>query len=143
MTARGRPSTYNQEIGEEICVLLEQGRSLRSICGSVRPSTDTPYPSMDAVYDWLRAHEAFSVRYALARERQGQSHGDRVTHEAERLIDEGAALGGDEIQARKVAIDALKWAAGKLAAKTYGDRAEKEPGSDKPLIINVNLEGKE
>jgi hypothetical protein len=57
----GRPSTFTQEIADEICERLSKGEPLAAIC------RDEAMPGLTTVYDWQKAHEAFSERFAGAR----------------------------------------------------------------------------
>ena len=64
---RGRPSSFTQEIADEICVRISGGESLRSIVlGSHMPDRAT-------VFRWLVAHQNFRDQYARAREAHADS----------------------------------------------------------------------
>jgi len=58
----GRPSTFTQEIADEICRRLAQGEPLAQIC------RDDNMPAVRTVSDWKKASEAFSADFACARE---------------------------------------------------------------------------
>jgi hypothetical protein len=105
----GRPSAYSPEIVDAICVRLEDGESLAAIC------REGGMPSQSMVYRWLEANEAFRERYARARERQAHTMADMAIRDAIEAKD--AALG-------RLAFDARRWFAGKLAPKVYGDKLE-------------------
>ena len=62
----------------------------------------------------------FSEQYAHATELRGWNFGERVTDLAEKLL-EDKDLDPNRV---RVAVDALKWAAARLAPKRYGDRIE-------------------
>lgn len=62
MKTLGRPSTYLLELADEICERIATGEPLRAIC------RDEHMPAWRTVYDWLRAHEDFSTRFAQARD---------------------------------------------------------------------------
>jgi hypothetical protein len=57
----GRPSSYTQEIADEICERLSKGEPLAQIC------RDDHMPGLTTVYDWQKAHEEFSESFACAR----------------------------------------------------------------------------
>lgn len=59
---KGRPSTFTQEIAEEICHRLSQGEPLAQIC------RDEGMPAVRTVSDWRAANERFSADFARARE---------------------------------------------------------------------------
>lgn len=58
----GRPSTFTQEIADEICRRLAQGEPLAQIC------RDDHMPAVRTVSHWKEASEAFKAHFACARE---------------------------------------------------------------------------
>lgn len=129
----GRPSKFTQALADEICRELADGNSLRSICDD-----NEAMPHRDTVRVWLRDKPEFSAQYARARDEQADGYADRAVHEA--LTAEDAAIG-------RLRMDALKWAAGKLAPKRYGDKLQ-HTGADgegpvqiaevKRIIVDAN-----
>jgi hypothetical protein len=111
MTHQGRPSSYTDAIAAEICRRLAAGESLSAICRS------DGMPSRETVMAWTRdpAHAAFLGDYARAREDQADYYADQVIDEAFAAHDNASA------QVARVRIDALKWVAGKLRPKQWGD----------------------
>lgn len=105
---------FNPEIANAICDRLAGGESLRKICGADR---DEGFPGQTVVYQWLATNEEFAKQYAHARETQGETYADRAVDEA--LTAQDAAIG-------RLRMDALKWAASKLAPKKYGDKTTHE-----------------
>jgi hypothetical protein len=67
------------------------------------------------VYRWLEDNEEFRHQYTRAREMQGYTHAGMAIESARTAVDAG--LG-------RLAYDALKWHASKLAPKVYGDKTE-------------------
>lgn len=97
-------------IQQEICSRIAQGESLRQIC----KSPDMPNPCV--VYKWL-ADDAtkdceFLNQYKVARMWQSESFMERMLEVAR---DKSISP-----ENRKLEIDALKVAAGKLECKKYG-----------------------
>lgn len=88
-------------------------RSLRDVC------QDEDMPSYKTAYDWLNADPDMRARYEMARAERGDFHGEQVL-EIARQVREGEL----EPQAGKVAIDGVKWAAGRMAPKAWGDRSQ-------------------
>lgn len=113
----GRPSTYSEEVAEEICWRIRCGESLKQI---VR---DDDMPDERTVYRWLddERHEAFRQQYARAREGMADADADAVNDIGRRVLS-----GEIDPQAARVAMDALKWSAGKRNAKKYGDKVQTE-----------------
>lgn len=116
MAKRGRPTQHTKALADEICRRIANGESLRAICD------DKHMPSKGCVLGWVVEDRAsFSDQYARAREAAGHGDGDEVTDIARRVLN-----GEVEPQAGKVAIDALKWSAGRKAPKVYGDKVTNE-----------------
>ena len=131
MAKRGRPSKYTPEIAEEICRRLAGGESLRAICeGDGLPDECT-------VRAWaLDDVEGFSAQYARAREIQADFHGDRVISVLEtkpaRIVTTRADGGTEEkidpadVARLKNLADGLKWHAGRMKPRTWGDKVQME-----------------
>jgi hypothetical protein len=110
----GRPSSYTEEVAEEICNRLAEGQSVYEI------SRNEWMPHIRTIYRWLEDNEEFRHQYTRAREMQGYTHAGMAVDIARTSHDAG--LG-------RLAYDALKWHAGKLAPKVYGDKTEVIVGS--------------
>lgn len=108
----GRPSTYTDEIAEEICEAIATGGALYKLC-----EANEHWPAERTVFQWLEARPTFAQNYARARERQA----DRFAHEGlEKATNaKDAALG-------RLAWDAYRWHASKFAPKKYGDKVVQE-----------------
>lgn len=122
----GRPSDFTPEIANAICERLADGESLRQIC------RDDDMPDRSTVRRWLSANEAFRAQYAHAREEQGDAYAEKAVEEA--MTAEDAAKG-------RLRMDALKWAASKLAPKRYGDKLALTGGDegDAPLKHDIAI----
>lgn len=124
----GRPTAFSQEVADDICEKLAEGRSLRSICLS------GDMPGAATVFRWLadERFSAFREQYARAREAQADALFDEILDIAddgrndwmERQGDDGTAgwkENGEAIRRSQLRVDARKWMAGKLRPKKYGD----------------------
>lgn len=109
----GRPSLYTPELADKICELLIDGQSLREICER------SDIPSKTTVLRWTIEHPEFRDQYARARDLQGETDADDVGHIA-RKVERGEM----DPSAARVAIDALKWSAGKRQPKKYGEAVQ-------------------
>jgi hypothetical protein len=105
----GRPSSYSKKIADEIYCRISEGQSLRRIC------LDDHMPNKTTVLRWLSENSEFRTQYARARENQAES-----------LFDEALDIAREHEEPAKarVIVDTLKWAAGKLQPKKYGDKIE-------------------
>ena len=72
-------------------------------------------PARTSVWAWLRKDREFMNQYARAREDQAESLFDEALDIAREHDDPAKA---------RVMIDTLKWAAGKLKPKKFGDKIE-------------------
>ena len=124
----GRPSTYTQAVGDEICRRLAAGESLRSIC------RDEHMPARSAVQDWVikNSPPGFAVQYTQARD-LGL---DEIADECQEIVDDGSndwmekhheghtayVVNGEALGRSRLRFDHRRWYLSKLAPKRYGDR---------------------
>ncbi len=109
----GRPSIYTEELAFRICERLADGESLRFVC------EDIEMPSRQTVRIWLRDKEQFRSHYASA----CQLRADSLAEEA---LERGRNCSAEDANAARVHIDSIKWYAGKVAPKKYGERQTHE-----------------
>jgi hypothetical protein len=107
----GRPTGFSLEIANEICEWLREGKSLRSYC------LQSDAPHLATVHRWLDANAWFREQYARAREAQADTLADEI-------LDVARAATPQLAQVAAVQIQALKWIAGKLKPKVYGERVD-------------------
>lgn len=115
--------TFTQKLFDEICERIAEGESLRDICASKK------MPNRSSVFKWLAGNEELSDQYARAREAQGDGEFDEIRKIA-------TAATPENVQVARLQIDALKWRAGKLRPKVYGDKLDLNHSGS----FNVTLE---
>ena len=120
----GRPSGYTKEKAQEICMMIEAGMTLTSICNL------PDMPHISTVYDWQDSFPEFAEKYARARARQADTLASRVLDEA---------MTSHDAQIGRLRMDALKWTASKLAPKKYGDKVEIESNSQQNFKISFSV----
>lgn len=108
----GRPSSYSEEIADEICEAIAKGEALHKLC-----EERDDFPAEGSVYRWLEKHENFREKYTRARERQAERRAEELILIAD--TEKDAAIARNRIEARK-------WIAAKLLPKKYGDRTVTE-----------------
>lgn len=127
---RGRPSTFTQEIADEICARLSKGEPLAHIC------RDEHMPAVRTVSDWKVASEQFSADFTRARD-EGFDH---LAAECLRIADTPAegvettvkANGdeetrkGDMLGHRKLQIETRLKLLAKWDPKRYGEKVQNE-----------------
>lgn len=129
----GRPTDYTPELAAEICELLSQGKSLRSVCRM------DSMPCAASVFLWLRRYPEFSEQYAKAKEESADALVEDILDIAddgtndwmEQRAKEGEEVrgwkeNGEAIQRSRLRVDTRKWIASKLKAKKYGDKLDVE-----------------
>lgn len=122
----GRPSLFTQELADEICEGLIEGKSLRSIClADDMPSTGT-------VCRWLASNAAFREQYERARDAQADTLADELIDIADgrRAAEDG---NDPDVQRDRLSVDARKWIASKLKPKKYGDKTLIGSDPENPL----------
>jgi hypothetical protein len=141
----GAPSIFTQAIADEICTRISLGESLISI------TKDKHMPCQAAVYNWLlktEKHALFIEDYTRARQRQADSFFDEITEIARtpfmgnvitKTGDETTVRTEDMLGHRRLLIDALKWQAGKLRPKKYGDAIKLTGDKENPVAYEHTL----
>ena len=135
-----RPSSFTQEIADEICRRLTLGETLRAIC------RDDGMPSRETVARWYTSADPFFAefrgQYARAREEQAHNLVDEIVEisddgtndwmerrsESEKGagISTGWVLNGEHVQRSRLRVDSRKWFASKVLPKIYGDKVQAE-----------------
>ena len=126
-----RPTTFTNDVADEICEQIAEGLSLRSICRKDKQ------PGLRTIMRWLREKPEFRQQYASARDAQA----DALFEEAFDIADDASndwmkregkdgsiawVENGESIQRSRLRVDLRKWAAGKLAPKKYGEKIVQE-----------------
>ncbi len=142
MAKVGRPAKFSPELGTRICERIADGESLVRIC------MGDDYPTPQTVRSWLRKgiaandkgdeYALFLANYARAREDQADSYADQITDLANNAV---TCQDRTVIEGMRVAIDALKWAAGKRKPKVYGEKVSTEITGEggSPLRVIVEM----
>ena len=105
----GRPSSYTQEIGDEICRRYAAGETLAEICAT------EGFPHISTLYDWRKAIIPFGEAFARAQE----LHADTLADEVKGIADKD-----HDPQRAKNRMAARQWLAGKLNRDKYGDKID-------------------
>lgn len=134
---RGRASTFDQKIADEICERIANGEPLRQIC------RDEKMPAWRTVYDWQAAHADFAARIAHARE-LGE---DAIAQECMMIADTpmigtksvSKATGmeiteADMIEHRRLQIDTRLKLLAKWNPRKWGDKMAIGGASDLPPV---------
>lgn len=120
----GRPTIYTNEIADDICLRVSNGRSLNSI------SKDKDMPTKSTIYDWLSNNDEFSDKYRKATEQREDFHFEEMMEIADKALPESA-----EVAKAKLQIDTRKWVLSRMNPKKYGDKQQMEHSGD----VAVNM----
>lgn len=118
----GRPSTFDQEIADEICFQIIDGLSLRSICAQ------EGMPPLRTLMGWVENNEEFQQQYTHARQMQADIKFDD-------LKDLAKAATPEDIQCVKLQIDTAKWELSKTLPKKYGDKIDIDVQADIAVTV--------
>jgi hypothetical protein len=122
----GAPAKYDPHTAMMLIrAKMTLGKSLSQIC------REEGMPSLTTVMRWLDEDEGGALRehYMRAREALGDSFAERTL---DVIFDED-----DDPNNKRVKLDGLKWLAGKMNPKRYGDKVENTvvgPGGGPVLI---------
>lgn len=129
----GRPSIFTQELADEICAELAEGKSIRTVCAPEGK------PSIQTFFRWLREKESFREQYARAKEEASDAlveemldiSDDSLPNALENITEKGANA---VVQAHKLKVDTRKWIASKLKPKKYGEKLD-VTSDNKPIPL--------
>lgn len=126
-------STFTKEIGDKICERIAEGESLRSIC------LDDDMPCLTTVRNWLTKGDmkegdeyvSFLLHYARARE-------DQADYFFDQGVDLIKKMQSKEIDPNtgRVSFDILRWSAGRMKPKKYGDKVDLDLGGNVTIKVN-------
>lgn len=116
----GRPSSYTQEVADELCFELSQGKSLRTVCKR------EDMPSGPTVFKWMRDFPDFLKQYARSKEEACDAMAEDIQDIADTAMDVivGDRSDNARVSAVKMKVDARIWLASKLKAKKYGNQID-------------------
>lgn len=121
MAERGRPTEYTPELGDEICVGLEDGESLLSVCRRLNLKEST-------VRRWAKDHpDTFGAKYTRAREDGDDIEFERLWE----LASEEPPVGKYGVDAgwvtwKRNQIDTAKWMLARKRPKKYSEKVDVE-----------------
>lgn len=142
----GRPTTYTDKLAKDICLLIAEGLSLRSIAAA------EGMPSKSTIMRWLAQREDFRDQYARAKELQADALAEEMLDIADDAANDwmeihdkdgksaGFKLNGEHVQRSRLRIEARKWLLSKLQPKKYGDRLDLNHGGQPENPLNLLLQ---
>ncbi len=152
--ANGRPTTFSEELGDLICVLMAEGKSLNKICSL----DDMPHKS--TVFLWVvkgdrgdALYKGFSDQFKRAREAQAESYMDENIDisdddkndfgfiDTETSEGKGArpCIRPDNINRAKLRIETRFKVASRFHPKKYGEKLQLGGDAENPEPIKTSL----
>lgn len=130
----GRPSSFTQEIADEVCRQLAEGKSMRKVCKAEN------MPDMTTIFRWLRTNDKFCQQYVKAKEESTDALHEDLTELGDEAIELAQTVDSKAsnavVQAVKLKSDNLKWVMSKLKPKKYGDKVDMTTnGKDLPTPL--------
>ena len=111
----GRPTAYTPELGEAICELLAEGKTLKAIC-----RMDDIEVAESTVRSWaVNPEHPFSALYARAREVGYHKMADDILDIADASETDPGQVARDRLR-----VETRKWKLSKALPKIYGDKLE-------------------
>ena len=127
----GRPSDYTDDLANEICSRISEGRSVNSIC------KDKDMPSRPTFYKWLADNDSFLNKYNAATEQRADYHFDEMIDIADKVEPESA-----EVAKARLQIDTRKWIVARMRPRKYGDNIQESDAEDnnaQPVTVNIEV----
>ena len=128
----GRPSSFTEEVGDEICRLISEGNSMRQVC--LQPGM----PTRETLMRWAEAVPEFQSALARARETCADWHADQGLAELQQCKGQSKE---HVAAAREIAKYHLSLAR-VIDSKRYGDQSRfqvEHSGTVGPMKVIVNV----
>ena len=124
----GRPTKYTKALGDRVCELLAEGKSMRTV------ARVEGMPDKSTMFRWIRKYDVFRDQYTRAKNESADAMGE----DALDIADDGSndfmtITKGDktyEVENREVTsrsklrIETRKWLMAKMKPKKYGDKLD-------------------
>lgn len=136
-----RPTIYNPEIVNEICLRISDGESVRSI------GKDEKMPTKTTIFNWLldKNKKEFFDQYAKAREIQAENMFEEIVEIADNGSNDwmerndpdnpGYNFNGEHYQRSRLRVDTRKWYLSKVLPKKFGEAIDVTSGGKEVGII--------
>lgn len=110
-------TAYVPDLALQVCERLAQGETLTKICAS------EGMPGISTFRRWVVEVPELAEAVGRARELQAHSLFDEALDLAREVRTDKVAVSASRVRAFDVAMNHLRWSAGRLAPQTYSDRA--------------------
>lgn len=124
-----RLSSYDPALAVAICERIAEGETLSKVCAG------EGMPDRKTFRRWMVREPELRKAYEAARELQSHSLFDEALDLVRKLKDE--TLENAKVTALRVALEQLRWSAGKLNPAQYGEKSS--PNGAMTVIVNTTL----
>ncbi len=121
-----RPCEFSQEIADQICSQVAEGKSIVNACDS-----DENLPAFRTAYNWFQSHPEFLQQYARAKEIMLERMASEINSIADNTL--------EDANSRRVRVDTRKWLLSKLIPKVYGDATLLKHGDPDGNALHVKV----
>jgi len=141
----GRNTSYNEQTGEKICLMIETStRGLAQIC-----KENPRLPSVCTIYRWMNANPKFKERYMLAKDNQLIAIEDEMIQTAKSSSQDFVAtkkgelkLNREAVERSKLIVNTYSWLLERLSWRRFGQRmAHTNANGDGPAEIVIRYIG--
>jgi len=116
---------YTPKLGMRMCkAIAKQDLGFEHLCKL------SWFPGTNQFYRWLMKHEDLALGYARAK--RIQAH--RMAHQQVEIADESPDHTGPQQMKAKLRCESRRWAASRLAPRSWGDKIEVAGDANNPLV---------
>lgn len=106
-----RPTTYTDELGDEIAAQSAQGKSLKAVCAG------RGMPSLRTVFEWRRKHPAFAMLLVAALVDRASLYFEESIEIADEKVTDAVA-----VSRNRTRVQARQWSAARLDPARFSER---------------------
>lgn len=127
---------FNQDKADAVCILLEEGQSLRKAAESQGESART-------ILNWTKQNPDFFTQYTRAREIGYLNLADEILEISDEATIAAKYMGDDvvldlspaSVARNRLRIDTRKWLLAKMLPKIYGEKLELSGDAANPIAL--------
>jgi len=118
---------YSYRLGQGICNLIREGMTFKAIAAMEQ------MPSTSIIYRWRQIYPDFKENCDQAMKDRSMHYHDRILEEVDELDDTTK----DDVPAKRLKIDTLKWAADR--ADPVAKKAAEGGSGDVTIVVNTGI----
>lgn len=138
----GAHSTYSRAVADEICHLLADGQTLRSI------ARREGMPTRQTIRSWIvKDYDGFAAKYETAYRLGLDEMADQILDISDdgtrdyKMVDGREVVDSDHIQRSRLRVDSRKWLLARRLPKEFGDKVQHTDASGTGNMVLEILTG--